>query len=68
MSRCDKPVRSGLYQCQGNETGRLYWCWFSIDTGKWGLVSETQEGALGWRNRPSLNQYRRWRGILKDQT
>jgi hypothetical protein len=63
MSRSDKPVRSGLYQCQGNESGRLYWSWYSVESGKWGMISETQEGAVGWRERASQNQYRRWRGM-----
>ena len=61
----DKPVRSGLYQCQSNQTCRIYWSYYSTETGRWGLVSETQEGAVGWRERPSVNQHRRWRGVLK---
>jgi hypothetical protein len=27
------------------------------------MISETQEGAVGWRERASQNQYRRWRGM-----
>ena len=64
FERSDRPVRSGLYQCKSAD-GTVYWCYFSVDTNKWGLVSLTQEGAIGWRERPSVNQYRRWRGVFK---
>lgn len=66
FTRTEKPVRSGLYQCQSNETNRMYWSFFNVETGKWGMMSDTQEGAIGWRDKPSAMQYRRWRGMLKD--
>lgn len=62
MARSDKPARPGLYQCQGAD-GKLYWSYFDTATGKWGLISASQEGAIGWRTRPSANQYRKWRGM-----
>jgi hypothetical protein len=67
MSRSDKPVRSGLYQCQSNESGRLYWSYYDTERRVWGMLSDTQEGAVAWRGRPSVNQHRRWRGMASPE-
>ena len=61
----EKPVHSGLYQVKGAVPELILWCFWNADIGRWGFVSQTQEGAVGWRDRQSSNQNRRWRGITK---
>ena len=57
----DRPVRSGVYEVAATK-GPLYAYW-TVETGKWGLVSYSIQGAQGMRDRPSYLQYRRWRGV-----
>lgn len=56
---CQKPVRPGPFRRK--YVGRVVWsCWWQ---GRWGVMGETKEKAVGLRSIASNEQCLPWRGI-----
>ncbi len=47
------PVRTGLYLRQSAKTGQMCWAHFDAQSRKWGLYSDTKDGALRRRAKVS---------------
>lgn len=60
----ERPVRSGPYEIQTNNM-QLMFSFYDTETGVWGYNAYTPAGATGMRGKPSVNQRKTWRGIVR---
>lgn len=60
----DHPVRSGPYEIKSSNA-QLMFSFYDTETRTWGYNAYTPAAAQGMRGKPSSNQRKTWRGIVR---